>query len=29
VSVGAATYPEDGKTIENLLHAADRALYKI
>jgi diguanylate cyclase (GGDEF)-like protein/PAS domain S-box-containing protein len=29
VSVGVAIYPEDGKTIENLLHAADRALYKI
>ena len=29
VSVGVATYPEDGKTIENLLHTADRALYKM
>jgi diguanylate cyclase (GGDEF)-like protein/PAS domain S-box-containing protein len=28
VSVGVATYPEDGRTIENLLNAADRALYK-
>jgi len=29
VSVGVATFPEDGKTIENLLHTADRALYKM
>jgi len=28
VSVGVAIYPEDGATIENLLHAADQALYK-
>jgi diguanylate cyclase (GGDEF)-like protein/PAS domain S-box-containing protein len=27
-SVGLATYPENGETIENLLHAADQALYK-
>jgi len=27
VSVGIAVYPEDGKTIEVLFHAADRALY--
>ncbi len=29
VSVGIATYPEDGETIGNLLHAADQALYKM
>jgi diguanylate cyclase (GGDEF)-like protein/PAS domain S-box-containing protein len=29
VSVGLAVYPEDGTTIENLLHKADRALYKM
>jgi diguanylate cyclase (GGDEF)-like protein/PAS domain S-box-containing protein len=29
VSVGMAVYPEDGTTIEALLHAADRALYKM
>jgi diguanylate cyclase (GGDEF)-like protein/PAS domain S-box-containing protein len=29
VSVGIAVYPEDGKTIEGLFHAADRALYKM
>jgi len=29
VSVGVAIYPQDGKTIENLLHTADRALYKM
>ena len=28
-SVGMAVYPEDGTTIETLLHAADRALYKM
>jgi len=28
VSVGVAIYPRDGKTIENLLRAADHALYK-
>jgi len=28
VSVGAAIYPEDGKTIDELLAAADRALYQ-
>jgi diguanylate cyclase (GGDEF)-like protein/PAS domain S-box-containing protein len=27
VSVGIAIYPEDGTTIDTLLHAADRALY--
>jgi diguanylate cyclase (GGDEF)-like protein/PAS domain S-box-containing protein len=27
-SVGAATYPQNGQTIENLLRAADQALYK-
>jgi len=27
VSAGMAAYPQDGKTIENLLHVADRALY--
>jgi diguanylate cyclase (GGDEF)-like protein/PAS domain S-box-containing protein len=29
VSAGFATYPQDGETIESLLHAADRALYKM
>ena len=29
VSVGAATYPDDGVSIETLLQAADRALYKM
>jgi diguanylate cyclase (GGDEF)-like protein/PAS domain S-box-containing protein len=29
VSVGMAVYPEDGATIETLLQAADRALYKM
>ena len=29
VSVGIAIYPRDGRTIENLLHTADRALYKM
>ncbi len=29
VSVGIATYPQDGETIGNLLHAADQALYKM
>ncbi len=29
VSVGVATHPEDGETIEGLLHAADQALYKM
>jgi diguanylate cyclase (GGDEF)-like protein len=29
VSVGVAIYPRDGRTIENLLRAADRALYKM
>jgi diguanylate cyclase (GGDEF)-like protein len=28
VSTGTATYPRDGKTIEELLAAADRALYR-
>ncbi len=28
VSAGAAIYPEDGKTIDELLAAADRALYR-
>ena len=28
VSTGAAVYPEDGETIETLMRAADRALYK-
>ena len=28
VSVGAAVFPEDGKTIDELLAAADRALYR-
>ncbi len=29
VSVGVAIYPQDGRTIENLLQTADRALYKM
>ena len=29
VSVGTAVYPEDGTTIESLLQAADRMLYKM
>lgn len=29
VSVGIAIYPLDGRTIESLLHTADRALYKM
>ncbi|MGA2482432.1 MAG: diguanylate cyclase [Candidatus Acidiferrales bacterium] len=29
LSLGIATYPEDGRTIETLLHAADCALYKM
>jgi len=29
VKVGAAVYPEDGKTIESLFQAADRDLYKL
>jgi diguanylate cyclase (GGDEF)-like protein/PAS domain S-box-containing protein len=29
VSVGIAVYPEDGRTIEALFQAADRALYKM
>jgi diguanylate cyclase (GGDEF)-like protein/PAS domain S-box-containing protein len=29
VSVGIAIYPQDGRTIEQLLRRADRALYKI
>ena len=29
VSVGVATYPEDGTTIETLFQAADRALYEM
>ena len=29
VRVGAAVYPEDGKTIESLFRAADRELYKL
>jgi diguanylate cyclase (GGDEF)-like protein/PAS domain S-box-containing protein len=29
VSVGMAVFPEGGKTIETLFHAADRALYKM
>ena len=29
VSVGTAVYPEDGTTIESLLQAADRVLYKM
>jgi diguanylate cyclase (GGDEF)-like protein len=28
VSTGAAIYPQDGSTVEELLGAADRALYK-
>ncbi len=28
VSIGTATYPQDGKTIDELLSAADRALYR-
>jgi GGDEF domain-containing protein len=28
VSAGAAVYPQDGSTVEELLGAADRALYK-
>ena len=27
VSIGVAVYPDDGDTVETLLHAADRALY--
>ena len=29
VSIGAAGYPQDGETIDQLLGAADRALYKV
>jgi diguanylate cyclase (GGDEF)-like protein/PAS domain S-box-containing protein len=29
VSVGVGVYPEDGQTIETLMHAADRELYKM
>ena len=29
VSVGVAIYPENGETIEDLLHVADHALYKM
>jgi two-component system cell cycle response regulator len=29
VSVGVASYPRDGKTVENLLRTADEALYKM
>lgn len=29
VSIGVASYPKDGETIETLLHAADRALYQM
>ena len=29
VSIGAASYPQDGETIDQLLGAADRALYKV
>ena len=29
VSMGLAVFPEDGTTIESLLHTADRALYKM
>jgi diguanylate cyclase (GGDEF)-like protein/PAS domain S-box-containing protein len=29
VSVGIAVYPEDGKTIDTLFHAADRELYEM
>jgi diguanylate cyclase (GGDEF)-like protein len=29
VSLGVAVYPEDGMTIETLLHTADRDLYKM
>jgi GGDEF domain-containing protein len=28
VSAGAAIFPQDGKTIDELLGAADRALYR-
>jgi GGDEF domain-containing protein len=28
VSAGAAIFPQDGKTIDELLAAADRALYR-
>jgi len=28
VSAGVATYPEDGDTSEDLIDAADRALYR-
>jgi diguanylate cyclase (GGDEF)-like protein len=27
VSVGAAVFPQDGRTLEELLESADRALY--
>jgi len=29
ISVGIAVYPQDGKTIEALLSAADQSLYKM
>jgi diguanylate cyclase (GGDEF)-like protein/PAS domain S-box-containing protein len=29
VSIGAASYPQDGETIDQLLSAADRALYRV
>jgi GGDEF domain-containing protein len=29
VSVGAAVYPKDGATLEDLFQAADRALYEM
>ncbi len=28
LSIGVATYPEDGTTREELTHAADEALYR-
>jgi hypothetical protein len=28
VTIGTATYPEDGSTFEELLEAADRRLYE-
>jgi integral membrane sensor domain MASE1 len=29
VGIGVSTYPDDGETIEDLLEAADRALYRV
>lgn len=27
ITVGVATYPQDGKTVEEVIRSADRALY--